>query len=178
MGNLPGAVTLCPRAPGREVCGRQTLRPNNKDKHDDSPFGAGIAGGGAPACLEGRGEKMPKVVLANAFSLSMLPMSSAETTLRVREITADEVKKFLSSTEFESAIGHESTAAFLTSKLGIEVKAERKQVTIDANTILVVFQLLSRLPEGRVLTEEEIASVKYKFYLVSLEQCSSPPQRG
>ena len=39
-----------------EVCGRQTLRPHNKDKHDDSPFGAGIAGGGAPACPEGRRE--------------------------------------------------------------------------------------------------------------------------
>ncbi len=130
-----------------------------------------------PAGGKGRGEKMPKVVLANAFSLSMLPMSSAETILRVKEVGIEEVKELLAG-GFESAIGHESTAAFLTSKLGIQVKAERKQVTIDANTILVVFQLLSRLPEGRVLTEEEIASVKYKFYLVSLEQCSSPPQRG
>ena len=155
------------------------LRPHNKDKHNDSPFGAGIAGGGLPVPVrEGeRGEKMPKVVLANAFSLSMLPMSSAETILRVKEVGIEEVKELLAG-GFESAIGHESTAAFLTKLLGVEVKAERKQITIDANTVLVVFQLLSRLPEGRVLTEEEIASVKYKFYLVSLEQCSSPPQRG
>jgi hypothetical protein len=122
---------------------------------------------------------MPKVVLANAFSLSMLPMSSTETTiLKVKEASIEEIKELLSR-GFESAIGHESTAAFLTKLLGVEVKAERKQVTIDANTILVVFQLLSRLPEGRVLTEEEIASVKYKFYVVGIvSDEESPPQRG
>jgi hypothetical protein len=121
---------------------------------------------------------MPKVVLANAFSLSMLPMSSTETILKVKEASIEEIKELLSR-GFESAIGHESTAAFLTKLLGVEVKAERKQVTIDANTILVVFQLLSRLPEGRVLTEEEIASVKYKFYVVGIvSDEESPPQRG
>jgi predicted membrane chloride channel (bestrophin family) len=108
----------------------------------------------------------PRVVLANAFSLSML--SATETTLRVREITADEVKKLLSSSEFESAVGHEDTARLLTKLLGVEVRAERKQVTIDANTILVVFQLLSRLPEGRVLTEEELTKIPYKFFVVEV----------
>jgi hypothetical protein len=120
-----------------------------------------------PACLEGRGEKMPKVVLANAFSLSMLPMSSAETILRVKEVGIEEVKELLAG-GFESAIGHESAAAFLTKLLGIEVKAERKQITIDTNTVLVVFQLLSRLPEGRVLTEEELRAVNYRFYTVEV----------
>jgi hypothetical protein len=110
---------------------------------------------------------MPKVVLANAFSLSMLPMSSAETILRVKEVGIEEVKELLAG-GFESAIGHESTAAFLTKLLGIEVKAERKQITIDTNTVLVVFQLLSRLPEGRVLTEEELRAVNYRFYTVEV----------
>jgi hypothetical protein len=114
-----------------------------------------------------RGEKMPKVVLANAFSLSMLPMSSAETILRVKEVGIEEIKELLAK-GFESAVGHESTAAFLTKLLGIEVKAERKQITIDTNTVLVVFQLLSRLPEGRVLTEEELRAVNYRFYTVEV----------
>jgi hypothetical protein len=109
---------------------------------------------------------MPRhVILANAFSLSML--FATETTLRVREVTIDEVRELLAR-GFESAIGHESTAAFLTKLLGVEVKAERKQVTIDANTILVVFQLLSRLPEGRVLTEEELQQILYRFYTVEV----------
>jgi hypothetical protein len=116
-----------------------------------------------------------RVILANAFSLSML--TSTPATILVKELSLEEVQGLLAE-GFESAIGHESTAFFLSKLLGVEVKADRRQITIDANTILVVFQLLSRLPEGRVLTEEEIASVKYKFYLVSLEQCSSPPQRG
>jgi len=51
------AVTLRPRAPGREVCGRQTLRPNNKDERDDTPTGAGNASGGLPVGGEERGGK-------------------------------------------------------------------------------------------------------------------------
>ena len=57
VGNLLGAVTLRPRAPGREVCGRQTLRPNNKDERDDTPTGAGNASGGLPVGGEERGGK-------------------------------------------------------------------------------------------------------------------------
>jgi hypothetical protein len=108
----------------------------------------------------------PRVVLANAFSLSML--SATETTLRVREITADEVKKLLSSSEFESAIGHESTASYLGRLLGVEVRAERKQVTLTPNVILIVFQLTGRLPEGKVLTEEELRQLQYKFFVVEV----------
>ena len=115
-----------------------------------------------------RGERLPhEVVLTNAFSLSMIPWERA--LIFVREISLDEVKRLLSR-GFESAIGHESTAAFLSKLLGVEVKCERKQVYLVPSVTLVVFQLISRLPEGKVLTEEELSNVKYKFYIVSLEQ--------
>jgi hypothetical protein len=116
-----------------------------------------------------------RVVLANAFSLSMLPMSSAETILRVKEVGIEEVKELLAG-GYESAIGHESTAAFLTKLLGVEVKADRRQITIDTNTVLIVFQLMSRLPEGKVLNEQEMAEIRYRFYVVELFDI--PPQRG
>jgi hypothetical protein len=166
-----------PSGPGEGGKASRRIGPTNYNG-TDTPTGAGHAGGGAPACLEGRGEKMPKVVLANAFSLSMLPMSSTETILKVKEAGIEEIKELLAR-GFESAVGHESTAAFLTSKLGIEVKADRRQITIDTNTVLVVFQLMSRLPEGKVLSEQEMSEIKYRFYVVTTIQGeSTPPQRG
>jgi hypothetical protein len=108
-----------------------------------------------------------EVILVNAFSLSMIPWERA--LIGVREASLEEVKKILAK-GFETAVGHESTAAFLSRLLGIEVRCERKQVFLWPNTTIIVFQLLSRLPEGRVLTEEELANVKYKFYVVWLEQ--------
>jgi hypothetical protein len=123
-----------------------------------------------------RGEEVGKemttrVILANAFSLSML--TSTPTTILVKELSLEEVQGLLAE-GFESAIGHESTASFLSKLLGVEVKADRRQITIDANTVLIVFQLLSRLPEGKVLSEQEMSEIKYRFYAVQI----SPPQRG
>jgi hypothetical protein len=42
----------------------------------------------------------------------------------------------------------------------------------------LVFQLRTRLPEGKILSEEELKQVEYDFYFVSLEPLQSPPQRG
>jgi len=109
-----------------------------------------------------------RVVIANAFSLSMLPLSPTEVTLRVVEISEEQVRQLLLSSRFESAIGHEATATFLSKKLSIDIPANRVKVTLDKDTALIVMQLLQRLPEGKVLTEEEIAQIPVKFFLVLL----------
>ena len=105
-----------------------------------------------------------KVILANAFSLSMLP-SQPETLIKVSEISEEQVKQLLAN-DFESAIGHESTANFLSKKLSVEIKANRKQIKLDDDTLLIVVQLMQRLPEGKVLSEEEISRIPVRFYAV------------
>jgi hypothetical protein len=109
-----------------------------------------------------------KIVLLNAVSLSMIPEEWTETTLRVRKTSPEEVRTLLTTHEFESAVGHQSTADFLTALLGVQIKAERRQVTFQPDTLYVVFQLIGRLPEGRVLTEEELRAVNYRFYTVEV----------
>ena len=112
-----------------------------------------------------------KVILSNAFSLSMLKQLPA--LIRVEEISVSEVKKLLSQ-GFESAIGHESTAKLLSQLLGVEVHAKRTMVTLEPSTILIVFQLLERLPEGKILSLEEVKQLfekgKAKFLKVQLVQ--------
>jgi hypothetical protein len=41
-------------------------------------------------------------------------------------------------------------------------------VKLEKNDVALVFQLLTRLEEGRVLTEEELQNISYKFYLVEI----------
>jgi len=108
-----------------------------------------------------------KRYLANAFSLNML--AYPHTTITIREISLDELKQELSH-GFISAIGHEATAQFLTKLLGIPVQTNRAQITLSSvDDIIYVFQLLARLPEGKVLTEEEIKNIKFKIFGVTLD---------
>ena len=116
-------------------------------------------------------KQKPKVILANAFSLSML--SKLPALIRVEEISVSEVKELLKQ-GFESAIGHESTAKLLSQILGVEIPVKRVMITLEPNTVLVVFQLLERLSEGKILTESELKELiekgKAKFIKVQLVQ--------
>ena len=52
--------------------------------------------------------------------------------------------------------------------LGIEIEANRIPIKLSEGDVLIVFQLLERLPEGKVLSEEELKKLKYKFYKVEI----------
>jgi Domain of unknown function (DUF1874). len=106
------------------------------------------------------------VYLANAFSLSMIPYSRS--TVKIREVPVEEVKEILLSRQFVSAVGHESTAQLLSQILNISIPVNRVVITLKPSDILIVFQLLTRLPEGKILTLEELKQLKYKFYIVEL----------
>lgn len=105
------------------------------------------------------------VIVGNAFSLGMLAASPVN--LRVTEVTIEEVKALIQE-GFDSAVGHESTARILSALLGVEVPFNRKAVSLSKGDRLVVFQLLTRLEEGKVLTEEEVRALPYRFYLVEI----------
>jgi len=113
-----------------------------------------------------KNKKTSKLYIANAFSLSML--ESEEATINVKVIDAETVKQIIANEEVESAVGHESTAKVLSQLLGTEIKAERKEIKLKKGDKLIVFQLLQRLPEGRVLSEEELKQLQFKFFLVQV----------
>lgn len=59
---------------------------------------------------------------------------------------------------FVSAIGHEGAARFLSRLLGVEVSVNRVSVALCAGDFALVLRLTERLPEGVVLTDEELAT--------------------
>lgn len=67
---------------------------------------------------------------------------------------------------FESAIGHASTAQWLSSLLGLEIAAQRLTITMEPGDEALVVRLLQRLPEGVVLGEHELQAIPYEFGLL------------
>jgi hypothetical protein len=73
----------------------------------------------------------------------------------------ERVKKALERGELQSAVGHEGTAQLLSSLLGVEVKAERKTIFMKKGDAALQFFLKQRLPEGKVLSAEELQTLPY-----------------
>ena len=105
------------------------------------------------------------VYLSNAFSLSML---TPPTTIKVVEASIEDVKNILSS-NFISAIGHEATAKIITTQLGVNVPVNRVSIRLNQGDTLIVYQLLKRLEEGKILSEDEMRQMPTKWYVVTLQ---------
>jgi hypothetical protein len=74
-----------------------------------------------------------------------------------------EVQRRLADADFQSAIGHEGAASFLTRLLGIEVPMNRITATMQPGDTALVLRIKTRLAEGAVLTEDEFAAVPYEL---------------
>ena len=110
-----------------------------------------------------------RLYIANAFSLGMLETSpTKEVLLRIKEIDVAMASEMLRSRQFISAVGHESTSQLMTRLLGVEVPFNRVPIKLQKKDRLIVFQLLTRLEEGKVLSDEELRKLPYKFYVVEV----------
>jgi len=108
-----------------------------------------------------------KVYLSNAFSISMLPPNDKEHLIKIEEVSVSEVKEILRN-GFISAVGHESTAHLLSEMLETSVESSRIQVKLEKGDVLVIYQLLQRLPEGKVLNKEELLQLPHKWFKLTL----------
>ena len=111
--------------------------------------------------------------ISNAFSISMLGQVPQQgLTVRVRPIHAGDVEGLLKIQEWKSAVGHASTAAVLSTLLGVEIPPNRVSITLQAGDVLIVFQLGIRLEEGKILSSDEVAALveegKATFFLVEV----------
>lgn len=105
--------------------------------------------------------------ISNAFSLQMLGNPAFATNIRVSTPwTVEEVKEYLNTHEFLSAVGHADTAACLTNMLGVEIHNNRVNLTLTPDDKLFVAQVMGgRLPEGATTLPE---NVTIKFMMVTI----------
>jgi hypothetical protein len=108
------------------------------------------------------------IYLANSFSLGML---SGDALLCVFEFGNDYVKNAIQDAKDNviSAVGHQATADFMSSLLGIEVPVNRIAITLKPGDEVYVLQLMTRLPEGKILSQEELSQIKYKWFNVEVK---------
>lgn len=106
--------------------------------------------------------------LGNAFSLNMLE-AEGEQILRITPINGIEAAQMLRAAEFESVVGHPTTAAVLAQRLGIKVEANRTTLTLQPGDVLLVAQItMPRLAEGQVLSESEVAGLPIRYFLIGV----------
>jgi hypothetical protein len=89
--------------------------------------------------------------------------------VKLRKVSINEAKEILAG-GFISAVGHEATAKLLSQLLGIQVPMERRTVFLRPGDMAIHFFLKSRLPEGVVLTEEQLRSLDFWLVLSEVEQ--------
>jgi len=105
-----------------------------------------------------------KVYLTNAFSLSMV---NPPEKIIVYEEKPENIKQMIQN-GFESAVGHESTAKLLSQLLSVNVPVNRQEIKLKYGDKLIVFQLMQRLSEGKILDEEELKKIGYRFLIVEI----------
>ncbi len=77
-----------------------------------------------------------------------------------REWAADDVN---------SAVGHAGTAALLSEILGREIPVNRVSIKMESGDEALVLRVLQRLPEGTVLSSEELRMVPFEIGLLRME---------
>jgi len=91
------------------------------------------------------------------------PVLTGYGTWKFLPVTTQAARNLLKNTPYTSAIGHESTARFLSTLLGLDIPVNRIQVDLTAEDIALVFRVKIRLAEGIVLTASQIADIPYEL---------------
>lgn len=93
--------------------------------------------------------------VANAFSISMLPVGAVTTVSFAGPRSATQVQEYLRNQSLESVIGHADTARLVGGQLGQELPVNRATVKLEVGEHLLVAQYVGpRLPEGATTLPE------------------------
>jgi len=112
---------------------------------------------------------MARLVISSSFSVNML--TKDDIILRFKRLTLHEARELISlmkSSDIVSVVGHEGTAKVLSKLLGIEVMVNRVEYKYKEGDIILVFTVPFRLPEGKVLSNEEILQIADKLNIYAV----------
>lgn len=102
--------------------------------------------------------------ITNSLSLNMI--QGRGTVLAIKKISLEKAREIVRKNKFVSAIGHEGTAKVVSKLLKREIKAQRIEVKMKDEDALLAVSLGKRLPEGKVLSEQEIKDYKLEFFII------------
>lgn len=85
----------------------------------------------------------------------------------LRTITTEEAIELINSNEFQSCVGHESTAEILTEILGVSIESNRVGWFPEKGDMGLCFKLNSRPKEGVILTRNELEEIGFTFKVIN-----------
>jgi len=99
----------------------------------------------------------------------MLNSFNDESVISFRKISLQEARKFVEDAEsVSSAVGHAPTAEVFSKLLGIRIETNRTEIKLGPETVLLIGSLGTRLPEGRILSKEELEALPIIWWVASL----------
>jgi hypothetical protein len=87
-------------------------------------------------------------------------------TYTLTSISLEDACALVATSPIDSAVGHESTAALLTTLLGVEVPTNRQLFAQQIGQRALVCKLNGRPPEGQVLSREDLEAIGYSFKIL------------
>lgn len=109
--------------------------------------------------------------ISSAFSLNMLPGAARITADPLtEEVAVEYLKPYLEEGLCQSVVGHESSAAVLSAKFGMNIPANRTNFKVAYGDSIYVLQVGTRLQEGQVLSQAELLAVPLSFWVVTVMQ--------
>jgi urate oxidase len=127
-----------------------------------------------------RGERGWRAVATYLLNTLIIPVDfqrHPKVKATIRRASIEEVRQLLSR-GFVSAVGHQATATLLSQLLGIEVPFNRVTVKAEPGDILIHFVLRERIPEGKILTLEELQSLPFDFAISEISEIEEVSEDG
>ncbi|MCI7303040.1 MAG: DUF1874 domain-containing protein [Clostridiales Family XIII bacterium] len=84
----------------------------------------------------------------------------------LKDITLEDAKQIIAGQEIDGAVGHQSTSEILTTLLKRDVPVNRQFFQQQVGQKCIVFKLLGRPEEGKILSLADIEKIGYKFQLL------------
>jgi hypothetical protein len=91
-------------------------------------------------------------------------------TVKFTKITPEAARDLLLKSDFISAVGHEATAKVLSQILNLDIHLNRIAIKMELHDSAIHFVLRTRLPEGVVLSEEELKQLDFDLVLSTVLQ--------
>lgn len=102
------------------------------------------------------------------FNTTIIPTTHSDTLIRMQKIPLEMAQSITEMNDFISAIGHDATAIIISRLLKQEIKPNRLNTDLQPGDEVIAFKLKERLPEGKILSEQELENLPYDFYWVNL----------
>jgi hypothetical protein len=108
--------------------------------------------------------------ILNAFTPAMMSMAEGHGRVEFAVLADDaEAAAIAQRQGVESCVGHQGAADLYSAKLGVPVSMNRISVQLARGETALLGQYTGpRLPEGRVLTAEELAGAGVRWMLVTV----------